>query len=146
MRRMGPPSFQRCYATFTGYTRTHEWINILDYNCDKKQKEYIGTCGVTVQGQNLLGDVIHFCPPVVSQNVIQESSEVCTVETVKEVVSINAPVTGTIVEVNHELENDPVNINLDPQGQGWMFRMKFSNSDDFEKLLLTIEEYKKSIC
>ena len=56
-------------------------------------------------------------------------------ESVKNVSDVNAPVAGEVVEVNKELENDPGLVNRDPEGRGWIAKLKLRNLDDFDTLL-----------
>ena len=99
------------------YTKNHEWIRIVDD---------VATIGVTDYAQGELGDIIFIEFP--NKGVrYQLGDTIGTIEAVKTVADIYAPIDGEILEVNVELEDEPDMINKDPYGKGWIIKLcKFS--------------------
>ena len=104
------------------YTKTHEWIR-LDGD--------VATVGVTDFAQDQLSDVTFVELPAVGDQVSAEE-EVAVVESVKAASDVYAPMTGTISEVNHSLETSPEILNRNPYGEGWLFKIKISDSSELE--------------
>lgn len=101
------------------FTKNHEWISI---NGDK------GKVGISDYAQKSLGDIVYVELP--DLNRITEAEEVvATIESVKAVSDIYAPVSGEIIQLNEEIENHPELINSDPYGKGWIFEMSITNSN-----------------
>jgi glycine cleavage system H protein len=107
------------------YTKDHEWI-VIDGD--------IGTVGITDYAQGELGDVVFVELPAVGKTVKAHDS-FGTIEAVKAVSDLYAPVSGSIAEVNKELEKTPELVNKDPYGKGWMVKMKISSPNDVGGLL-----------
>jgi glycine cleavage system H protein len=107
------------------YTKDHEWIKV-DGN--------IATVGITDFAQRELGDIVF-----VDINAVGKSfgaNEVFgTVEAVKTVSDLYLPVSGTITEVNPELESNPESVNSDPYGKGWMIKMSIDDMAEVNDLL-----------
>ncbi|MFV5374006.1 glycine cleavage system protein GcvH [Acinetobacter calcoaceticus] len=111
------------------YARTHEWVKI--------EGDLVIT-GITDHAQDELGDLVYVeIPEVGSQVTAGEQAGV--VESVKTASDIHAPVSGTVVEVNTDLEDDPDFVNDDPYGKGWIYKIKPDNIADVEKLLTNAE-------
>lgn len=107
------------------YTKEHEWIKIEDE---------LVTIGITDYAQQELGDIVYVEIETVDETL--DKDEVFgTVEAVKTVSDLNLPLSGTVVEFNEELEDEPENVNEDPYGKGWMIKLKMNNPDEVEKLL-----------
>ena len=106
------------------YTKDHEWIRIVGD---------IATIGVTDYAQGELGDIIFIEFP--KTGIIYQSGDpVGTIEAVKTVADIYAPIDGEILEVNIELEDEPDMINKDPYDKGWIIKLcKYSK--DISNLL-----------
>ncbi|MGB5363720.1 MAG: glycine cleavage system protein GcvH [Aureibaculum sp.] len=116
------------------YTKDHEWIKI---NGD------VATIGITDFAQNELGDIVYVDIDTLDETV--EIEEVFgTVEAVKTVSDLLMPLTGEVIEFNEALEDTPENVNTDPYGDGWMIKIKISDTSQIEKLL-NAEAYKKII-
>lgn len=116
------------------YTKDHEWI-LIDGDT--------ATIGITDFAQGELGDVVFVELDTEGEDLDQE--EVFgTVEAVKTVSDLMMPVAGTVEEINEDLEGAPESVNKDPYGDGWMIKIKISNSSQLEELL-TAEEYKDLI-
>lgn len=107
------------------YTKDHEWLEI--------QGE-IGTIGVTDFAQGELGDVVFVELPAVG-TAIKAGDPFGTIEAVKAVSELYAPVTGTVTEVNTRLNDEANLVNQDCYGAGWMIKIKIANSDEANALL-----------
>ena len=103
------------------YTKDHEWIAV-----DGDQL----TVGITQYATDALGDVVYVDHPAVGSS-ISAGSIVGEVESTKSVGEIFAPVAGEVTEVNQAVVDDPSLINRDPYGEGWLFKVTGSDSDDF---------------
>lgn len=101
------------------YTKDHEWANVEGSEA---------TVGITDYAQAELGDVVYVDLPSVGAAVTKGSS-MFTVESVKAVSDIYAPVDGEIVAVNSELSSSPQLVNEDPFNGGWMVKIKTTNAD-----------------
>lgn len=112
------------------YTNEHEWVLV---------EENIATIGITDHAQSELGDITFVELPG-DDDEFNAGDEACTVESVKAASPIYAPVSGKVVEVNSELEDEPGAVNSDPYGAGWIFRVEMSNPEEVKKLL-TPEAY-----
>ena len=77
-------------------------------------------------------------------DTVAVDDEVAVVESVKAASDVYAPITGEVVAINEALEDDPEVINTDPYGEGWMYRIKPDNADDFDSLL-SAEEYQADL-
>lgn len=117
------------------YVSSHEWI--------RDEGDGVVTVGITDHAQELLGDVVFVDAPDVDSEV-DVGDEIAVVESVKAASDIYAPLAGTILEVNEELEDSPEYINSDPYGDGWMFKMKLVDAADLDSLL-SADEYADEI-
>jgi glycine cleavage system H protein len=107
------------------YTRDHEWIRI---------EGETGTIGITEYAQGELGDVVFVELPPVGKSVKQH--EVFgTIEAVKAVSDLYAPMSGSVTDVNAAVAASPEAVNKDPYGKGWMVKVKLSNSSEAAELL-----------
>lgn len=107
------------------YTKDHEWV-LVDGDT--------GTVGITDYAQGELGDVVFVELPAIGRSVKQGES-FGTIEAVKAVSDMYAPISGLVAEVNKELEKAPEIVNKDPYGKGWMVKIKVSNPADLSMLL-----------
>ncbi len=107
------------------YTEEHEWVKLEDN---------IVTVGITDWAQGELGDIVFVELPGEGDKVTQ-TEPFGTIEAVKAVSELFSPVTGKVVEVNSALDDDPMVINLDPYGDGWMIRVELSDTTQVEQLL-----------
>ncbi len=112
------------------YTKDHEWIRV---------DESTGTIGITDHAQNELGDIVFVELPKAGDHVTAKES-LGSVESVKAVSDIYAPVTGVVLAVNAALQDKPELINTDPYGEGWLVRVKLSDPRQVETLMSS-EEY-----
>ena len=113
------------------YARTHEWVRI--------EGDLVVT-GISDHAQAELGDLE---APEVGKHVTA-TEQAGTVESVKTASDIHAPVSGTVVEVNTDLEDDPDFVNEEPYSKGWIYKIKPDNMSDVEKLLSN-EEYESGL-
>jgi len=112
------------------YTKDHEWIRIVDD---------VATIGVTDYAQGELGDIIFIEFP--NKGIKYQSGDTLgTIEAVKTVSDIYAPIEGEILEVNVELEDEPDMINKDPYEKGWIIKLCKMSNDVSE--LLTASDYR----
>jgi len=116
------------------YTAEHEWIR-LDGN--------VATVGITDFAQGELGDVVFLEMPGVGDRV-QAGAECGTIEAVKTVAQLFAPLSGKIEEINTALEKDASLINQDPYGEGWVMRIDLSNTGELDSLL-TADAYRAQV-
>ncbi|MFV8226299.1 glycine cleavage system protein GcvH [Christiangramia aquimixticola] len=116
------------------YTKDHEWVKI---------EGDTATIGVTDFAQGELGDIVYVEVETLDETL--EREEVFgTVEAVKTVSDLYMPVSGEIIEFNDSLEDEPEKVNNDPYGDGWMIKVKLSDTSEVEDLL-TAEEYQEII-
>ena len=90
--------------------------------------------GVTWYAQDALGEVVFYDPPEVGATVTKDQPYT-EVESVKAVSDVFAPLSGEVIEVNDALTETPENINSDPYGEGWLVKVKLSNTGEVESLL-----------
>ena len=116
------------------YTKDHEWVSL---------EGDIATVGITHFAQKELGDIVYVEVETLDQTL--EKDEVFgTVEAVKTVSDLFLPLSGEIIEFNEALESNPEIVNSDPYGEGWMIKIKISNSGEIDSLLSS-ESYKELI-
>ena len=109
------------------YTKDHEWLRI---------EGDTGIVGITDYAQGELGDIVFVELPEVGK-ALKAHDSFGTIEAVKAVSDLFAPVSGTILEVNPALEKTPEIINRDPYDKGWMVKMKLINPSEVASLLST---------
>lgn len=107
------------------YTKDHEWIS-LEGNT--------ATIGITEFAQGELGDIVYVEVETIGKP-LEPGAIFGTVEAVKTVSDLFLPVSGTVIELNPALANEPELVNSDPYGKGWMIKMTVNNPADVEKLL-----------
>jgi len=116
------------------YTKTHEWVRKHDTMIE---------VGITDFAQRQLSDITYVELPEVDQHVTV-NDEVVVVESIKAASDVYAPVPGTIVEVNMDLEDSPDLINSDPYGEGWLFKMDPDDMSDVD-ILMDVDDYEALI-
>jgi glycine cleavage system H protein len=107
------------------YTKDHEWIRI---------EGETGTIGITDYAQGELGDVVFVELPAPGKSVKQHDS-FGTIEAVKAVSDLYAPMSGTVTEVNPAVAAAPDAVNKDPYGKGWMVKIKLASAGEAAELL-----------
>jgi glycine cleavage system H protein len=115
------------------YSRTHEWVRV---------EGDTATIGITDFAQNELGDIVYLELPEVGR-ALQQSDVFGTVESVKAVSDLYAPVSGEVLEVNDELPESPEEINQDPYVRGWMIIVKMDDPSELDELL-TAKQYEQA--
>ena len=114
------------------YTKDHEWARV-----DGKR----ATIGITDHAQSELTDVVYVELPAVGK-VVKAGDVLGTVESVKAVSEIFAPLGGKVVEVNRALDDAPEAVNADPYGKGWMVVLEVADPDQ-AKALMDASSYRK---
>lgn len=107
------------------FTDEHEWIDV---------EGETATVGITDYAQEQLGDIVFVELPHVGANVDQ-GGDAAVVESVKAASDVYAPISGKVLEVNENLEEDPALVNTDPEGDGWFFRMAIGDASELEGLM-----------
>jgi glycine cleavage system H protein len=107
------------------YTKEHEWVLFEDG---------IGTVGITDHAQKELGDIVYVDLPKVG-SAVTRGAVFGSVESVKAVSDIFAPISGEVVEVNELLTTGPEQLNLDPHGAAWMVKIRLSDKAEVDDLL-----------
>jgi glycine cleavage system H protein len=116
------------------YTKDHEWVSV---------EGDIATIGITDFAQKELGDIVYVDISTLGET-IEKEAVFGTVEAVKTVSDLFMPVTGEILELNPNLESAPDAVNNDPYGDGWMVKVKITDSSSLSDLL-SADDYKKVI-
>lgn len=116
------------------YCRSHEWVR-LDGDTV--------TVGISDHAQALLGDLVFVELPEVGKE-FDAGEECCVVESVKAASDVYSPVSGEVTEVNEALEGAPEKVNSDPYNDGWLFKLKLSDSDELDNLY-DAEQYQAMI-
>jgi glycine cleavage system H protein len=109
------------------YTKEHEYVARTD-------DASVVRIGITDYAQGELGDVVFVNLPKAGDPVESHQS-FGTIEAVKAVSELYAPVAGEVVEVNEKLESDPAAVNRDPYGEGWMIALRVNRTEDLDALL-----------
>jgi glycine cleavage system H protein len=107
------------------FTEDHEWIDI---------DGEIATVGITDYAQQQLGDIVFAEVPLAGAE-LTKGSDAAVVESVKAASDIYAPASGTVIEGNPALEEDPSLINSDPEGDGWFFKMLIADESELAGLM-----------
>ncbi len=107
------------------YTKEHEWVKV-DGNT--------AIIGITDYAQGELGDIVFVELPEIGAEVKQLDS-FGTIEAVKAVSDMYSPVSGKVIGINSAVEEDPMVINRDPYGEGWMLKVEVSNPAELDQLL-----------
>lgn len=117
------------------YTREHEWI--------KDNGDGTATIGVTDFAQSELGDIV-FVELEEPGFTFEKDEEFGTIEAVKTVSELYAPVSGEIVAINEQLEEEPELVNDDPYGDGWMITIELADASELDELM-SADEYDQII-
>ncbi|MBL7002992.1 MAG: glycine cleavage system protein GcvH [Gammaproteobacteria bacterium] len=107
------------------YLSSHEWVAV---------DGDIATVGISEHAQGLLGDLVFVELPEVGDE-LGAGDEAAVVESVKAASDVYAPISGEIIEVNEDLEDSPEIINADAFGDGWIYKIKMSDPDEFKDLM-----------
>ena len=117
------------------YTKNDEWLKVEDD---------LGTIGISDYAQDQLGDIV-YAEKIEKGKKIKQSETLTTIESVKAVSDVYAPVSGEIIEVNEKLFEDTSIINKDPYNEGWIAKIKIDDKDELKNLMSAKEysEYRK---
>lgn len=107
------------------YTEDHDWLRKEDHGV---------RVGITDHAQNELGDIVFVELPAVGDEYAK-GEEMVVIESVKSVSDVEAPVAGTVEEVNESLEGEPEKINESPTDEGWLVKLDMKDEDQFSSLL-----------
>ena len=116
------------------YAKSHEYVHV---------ESNVGTVGITDYAQKELGDVVFVELPQVGTQ-LEQGDELGSIESVKAVSELFAPISGEVVEVNEALTEKPELVNTDPYGDGWMVRIKLATPEEVGELM-DAEEYEEYI-
>ena len=111
------------------YSKDHEWVRVDGSNA---------IIGITDYAQNSLGDVVYVELPKAGENFSANES-FGSVESVKAVSEMFMPVSGSVLETNETLSDEPEKVNADPYGEGWMIGVRMSSPGEVDSLLTAAE-------
>lgn len=107
------------------FSEEHEWIRV---------EGDVGTVGITDYAQQQLGDIVFVEVPEVGRQ-LSKGGEAAVVESVKAASDIYAPVSGEVVESNAALADNPGEVNADPMGNGWFFKIRLADKAELDGLM-----------
>ncbi|ESZ88910.1 MAG: glycine cleavage system protein H [Blastomonas sp. CACIA14H2] len=107
------------------FTEEHEWVEV---------EGKIATVGITEYAQQQLGDVVFVDVPAEGKQ-FDKGDEAAVVESVKAASDVYSPVSGTIVEGNDVLADEPGLVNSDPEGDGWFFKLELTDAGELDSLM-----------
>ncbi|NUR45819.1 MAG: glycine cleavage system protein GcvH [Sphingomonas sp.] len=107
------------------FTKDHEWIRVDGNNA---------TVGISNHAQEQLGDIVFAETPEAGRS-LRKGEEAAVVESVKAASDVYSPISGTVIEGNPALADDPAIINNDPEGAGWFFKLEVTNPSELEGLM-----------
>lgn len=108
------------------YASSHEWV--------RQESDGTVTVGISDHAQEALGDLVFVETPEIDR-AVEAGEAVAVVESVKAASDIYAPVSGTIVDTNSQLQDAPELVNSDSYGEGWIMRIKLDDPDALEELM-----------
>jgi glycine cleavage system H protein len=107
------------------FTEDHEWVEV---------DGDIGTVGITDYAQGQLGDIVFVDVPAEGKT-LSKGDEAAVVESVKAASDVYSPVSGTVLEGNDDLSDNPALVNEDADGEGWFFKLTLSDPSELEELM-----------
>ena len=107
------------------FTKEHEWIRV---------EGDTATVGISNHAQEQLGDIVFAEAPDAGRS-LRKGEEAAVVESVKAASDVYSPISGTVIEGNPALADDPAIINNDPEGAGWFFKLEVTDPSEFEGLM-----------
>ena len=116
------------------FSKEHEWVTI---------KDDVATIGITKHATELLGDIVFAELPEKGTSVIKDGTA-GVVESTKAASDVYSPISGEILEGNKSIVDDPGNVNSDPEGASWFFKLKVKDKSEFDSLM-NKEEYDKFV-
>ena len=109
----------------TYFTKDHEWVRVEGNQA---------TVGISSHAQEQLGDIVFAEAPDAGRS-LRKGVEAAVVESVKAASDVYSPISGTVIEGNPALADDPAIINNDPEGAGWFFKLEVTDPSEFEGLM-----------
>jgi glycine cleavage system H protein len=109
----------------TYYTKDHEWVRVEGNQA---------TVGISSHAQEQLGDIVFAEAPAAGRS-LRKGEEAAVVESVKAASDVYSPISGTVVEGNPAIADDPAIINNDPEGAGWFFKLEVADPSELEGLM-----------
>ena len=116
---------EESYPEELRYHPEHDWARV---------EGDVATLGITWYAQNALGDIVHYEPPDEGSSLAKDESY-GEVESVKAVSDVISPLTGEVVQVNAKVVEEPETINEDPYGEGWLVRVRLTDTTEVDELL-----------
>jgi glycine cleavage system H protein len=107
------------------FTKEHEWVRVEGNNA---------TVGISSHAQEQLGDIVFAETPDAGKS-LRKGEEAAVVESVKAASDVYSPISGTVIEGNPALADDPAIINNDPEGAGWFFKLEVTDPSELEGLM-----------
>ena len=107
------------------YSKEHQWVRLDGGEA---------VVGITDYAQTQLGEIVHVDLPQIGKRV-EQGNEVAAVESVKVANDIYAPISGEVTAVNAALTDGPAKVNADPMGEGWFFKLRVTDTEEFDALL-----------
>jgi len=107
------------------FTKDHEWIRV---------EGNAATVGISNHAQEQLGDIVFAETPEAGRS-LRKGEEAAVVESVKAASDVYSPISGTVIEGNPALADDPAIINNDPEGAGWFFKLEVTDPSELEGLM-----------
>ena len=111
------------------YARTDEWLKVEDG---------IGTIGISDYAQDQLGDIV-YVEAIEKGQKLKQGEAFTTIESVKAVSDMNAPVSGEVAEVNEAVTDDTSLLNSDPYGKGWIIKITMDNKEELKNLMTSAD-------
>ena len=108
------------------FTKDHEWILMQD--------DGVGVIGITDYAQDQLGELVYVELPEIDKE-LGAGSDAVVIESVKAAGEVKVPVSGTVVEVNEALADEPEKVNNDPMGDGWFIKIKITDTSELDSLM-----------
>jgi glycine cleavage system H protein len=111
------------------YTKEHEWVNV---------EGDIATIGITDHAQHELGDIVYVDLPKIGAH-LEQGKSLGSVESVKAVSDVYAPIGGEVTEINGTLADAPEKLNEDPHGAAWLIKLKLGDAAQLQNLMTAAE-------
>lgn len=108
------------------YTKEHEWLKIDGGD---------GVVGITEYAQSELGDIIYLDINISIGNDVKAGQSLGSIEAVKTVSEVFSPISGTLIDINLAVNDNPSTVNQDPYGAGWLLKIEPNNQDEISNLL-----------
>lgn len=108
------------------YSKEHEWLKVND--------DGSAIVGITDFAQKQLGDIVYVELPEVGRQVSKDE-DTAVVESVKAASDVKSPASGSVLEVNELLNDEPEKVNVDPMGEGWFLKLKLDDTDEVDQLM-----------